>query len=90
MIQICICQDRRDTFLYNRCMNENSENHSRLKELRLERGLSQRELAAKVNIKQANISRWESGLVVPNVNDVWTLADFFDVSIDYLIGRKDY
>ncbi len=71
-------------------MNENSENHSRLKELRLERGLSQRELAAKVNIKQANISRWESGLVVPNVNDVWTLADFFDVSIDYLIGRKDY
>ena len=63
---------------------------NRIKELRLERGLSQRELAAKTNIKQANISRWEAGLVVPNVEDVWILADFFDVSIDYLIGRKDY
>lgn len=69
---------------------EEIKNTNRLRELRIEKGLSQRELAAKVNIKQANISRWEAGLVVPNVNDVWTLADFFDVSVDYLIGRKDY
>ena len=66
------------------------ENKNRIKELRIEKGLSQRDLAAKTNIKQANISRWEAGLVVPNINDVWTLADFFDVSVDYLIGRKEY
>ena len=70
-------------------MNE-KENCNRIKELRMEKGLSQRELAAKTKIKQANISRWEAGLVVPNINDVWLLADFFDVSIDYLVGRKDY
>ena len=64
--------------------------NNKIKELRLEKGLSQRELAAKTNIKQANISRWEAGLVVPNVLDVWTLANFFNVSIDYLIGRKEY
>ena len=69
---------------------EEIKNTNRLRELRIEKGLSQRELAAKTNIQQANISRWEAGLVVPNVMDVWLLADFFDVSVDYLIGRKDY
>ena len=65
-------------------------NSNRIKELRIEKGLSQRELAAKTNIKQANISRWEAGLVVPNILDVWILANYFNVSIDYLIGRNDY
>ena len=69
---------------------EEIKNTNRLRELRIEKGLSQRELATKTNIQQANISRWEAGLVVPNVMDVWLLADFFDVSVDYLIGRKDY
>ena len=63
---------------------------NRLKDLRQEKNLSQRELANITGIKQANISRWENGIVVPNVVDCWILADFFDTSIDYLIGRKDY
>ena len=79
MILFCIMQSMEVDFSNNK-----------IKELRLEKGLSQRELAAKTNIKQANISRWEAGLVVPNVLDVWTLANFFNVSIDYLIGRKEY
>lgn len=69
-------------------MEANFKNNA-LKELREEKGLSQRQLAILVDIKQANISRWEAGKIVPNVIDCWKLADFFDVSIDYLIGR-DY
>ena len=63
---------------------------NKIKELRQEKGLSQRELAKATGIKQANISRWEAGLVVPNINDVWTLANFFDCSIDYLVGKDEY
>lgn len=69
-------------------MEANFKNNA-LKELREEKGLSQRQLAILVDIKQANISRWEAGKIVPNVIDCWKLADFFDVSIDYLVGR-DY
>lgn len=61
----------------------------RLKELREERNLSQLHLAQLTKIKQANISRWESGLNIPNINDLWLLANFFDVTIDYLVGRED-
>lgn len=61
-----------------------------IKELRKEKGLTQRQLATLVNLKQANISRWESGKIVPNVLDCWKLADFFDVTLDYLVGRDYY
>ncbi|MGN0768287.1 MAG: helix-turn-helix domain-containing protein [Christensenellales bacterium] len=63
---------------------------NRIKELRLERGLSQRALAEATGIRQANISRWEAGIVVPNVLDCWVLADFFATSIDYLVGKNIY
>ena len=62
--------------------------NNRIKELREEKGLSQKELANKTGIKQANISRWEAELVVPNIIDIWTLAEFFDCSIDYLVGKE--
>ena len=64
--------------------------NNRIKELRVEKGLSQRELAKETGISQANISRWESSLVVPNVDDVWRLAEFFDCSIDYLVGKEKF
>lgn len=89
MIQFCICQDKSDTFLYNANM-EYTFAHNKIAELREEKGLSQRGLALATGISQANISRWESGQVVPNVLDVWMLADYFDVSVDVLIGRKEY
>ena len=75
--------------MYNFCMDVNFSKN-KIKELRQEKGLSQRELAKSTGIKQANISRWEAGLVVPNINDVWTLANFFDCSIDYLVGKDEY
>ena len=89
MIQFCISQVVCDTFLYNWTMECNFYKN-KIKELRQEKGLSQRELAKQTGIKQANISRWEAGQVVPNVIDVWTLANFFDCSIDYLVGKDPF
>ncbi len=62
---------------------------NRIKELRIEKDLSQGQLASLVGTTQANISRWEAGIIVPNVLDCWQIADFFDVSVDYLIGKED-
>ena len=60
-----------------------------LKEHRKAAELSQSELAAKTNIKQQNISRWENGTHIPNVADCIVLADFFGISIDYLVGYEN-
>ena len=59
-------------------------------ELRKNSNLSQRELALKIGTSQANLSRWEQGLIIPSVIECWKLADFFGVSIDVLCGRKDF
>ena len=63
----------------------------RLKELRQEKGIDQKQLATELNLgNQANISRWESGKFEPDIATLIKLANFFDVSIDYLVGRIDY
>lgn len=51
------------------------------------RGLSQSELAKKTGIKQQNISRWEKGEVLPSIENIEILADFYGITIDELIGR---
>ena len=63
---------------------------NRLMELRLEKKITQRQLAKQVGTSQANLSRWEKGIVEPSVLECWKLADFFNVSLDYLIGREEY
>lgn len=60
----------------------------RLKELREMKGLSQLELASKVHISNATISMYEKGVRSPSRETLETLADFFNVDIDYLIGRE--
>ena len=62
----------------------------RLKELRLEKGLNQEQLAKVLNIGKASVSDWETGKSEPVFSNAIMLADFFDVSLDYLAGRKDY
>ena len=62
---------------------------NRIKELREDLGLSQRQLAENTGITQVNISRWERALTVPNVLDLWTLAEYFNCSVDYLIGKDE-
>ena len=64
----------------------------RLKELRLEKNLTQRELVIKLNnkITQPSIALWESNKRVPNLDAVIILAQFFNVSLDYLAGIVDF
>ena len=70
-------------------MKYNFENN-RIAELRKEQGLSQRQLAKEIDTSQANLSRWEQGLNEPSIMECWKIADYFDVSIDFLCGRKEY
>lgn len=61
----------------------------RLKELRKERGLKQIEMAAFLERTEANYQKMEYGCInVPGLTLI-KLADFFDVSIDYLVGRSE-
>ncbi len=60
----------------------------RLKELRLERGLSQRALGEVFGVCNQTISFWESGSREPNLDDLLKIANFFDVSTDYLLDEK--
>ncbi len=61
----------------------------RIKELREERGLSQAEVAKAVFGSQSNLAKWEKGTVQPSADFLLKLADFFNVSTDYLLGRTD-
>lgn len=62
---------------------------NRLKELRKQTHLTQTDLAKKLNITQATYQRYEIETSEPNLETLCTLADFYNVSLDYLIGR-DY
>ena len=57
---------------------------------RKERKLSQREVALKICVTQQCVSQWEKGFIEPTMTFLWRLADLFDVSLDELVGRKDY
>lgn len=64
----------------------------RLKELREERGLSQQSFANKLKISQSTVGMWESGKREPGFDMVIVIADFFQCSVDYLLGcnKSDY
>lgn len=55
-------------------------------ELRTQKGLSQEELAAKIFVTRQAVSRWETGETVPNTETLKLLSQFFDVSINTLLG----
>ena len=57
-----------------------------LKELRLEKGLGQVELAKEIGVSKGVISLWENGLREPNMYSLILLAKFFKVTIDELVG----
>lgn len=61
----------------------------RLKELRNEKGLTQLQLASKLKVDFRTISNWENGVRKPDIEALVTIADYFDVSTDYLLGRID-
>ena len=61
----------------------------RLKELRIEKGLSIQALSKEVKIGVASICRWENQQADVKGAQLVTLAKFFDVTIDYLMGLED-
>ena len=61
----------------------------RLKELREKRKISQLKLAMDLQLNQNAISRYETGVREADYSTLIALADYFNVSIDYLLGRTD-
>ena len=61
----------------------------RLKELRKKRKISQLKLALDLNMSQNSISRYETGEREADYETLIKVADYFDVSLDYLLGRSD-
>ncbi len=61
----------------------------RLKELRKERGISQVKLAMDLCTNQNTISRYETGEREPGIAELIRIADYFNVSLDYLVGRSN-
>ena len=59
------------------------------KMLREERGVSQQFIADYIGTTQQSIYRYENGLFEPDLKTVMQIADFFDVSVDFLIGHTD-
>lgn len=62
----------------------------RLKELMKEEKLNQVKLADKIGVKQNTISAWLLGKKEPSITSLWLLADYFNVDIDYIVGRKNF
>ena len=60
----------------------------RLKELRTEAGLTQKEIADKLKIGQNSYSNWEKGIRTPIFPTLEKLAELFNVSTDYLLGKS--
>ena len=61
----------------------------RLKELREKRRISQVRLGMELNMSQNTISRYETGSREAGYKELIAIADYFGVSVDYLLGRTD-
>ena len=61
----------------------------RIKELRKIKQLTQKQLAKKINVDCSAVTKWETGKANPDFEKQQFLADFFGVSVDYLLGRTD-
>ena len=62
----------------------------RLKELRMEKNISQLDLAKVVHMSKMAISHWEKGHSEPSIAQLKELSKFFGVSVDYLIGNTNF
>lgn len=59
-----------------------------IKTLRKTKGITQEELAIRLNVVRQTISKWEKGLSVPDADTLIKLADYFEVSVSELLGSK--
>jgi len=63
------------------------ETRNTILELRKHLDLSQNEFAEKLSVTRQAVSRWENGETVPNIDTLKLIAETFDVSVDFLLGR---
>ena len=61
---------------------------NRLKQLRIEKNIKQQDLAKALNVTKQSVSNWENGKRLPNIEILILLADFYNCSLDYLVGRE--
>jgi len=61
---------------------------TRLKELRLKKGLSQVQVAKRLNLHKSTISGYENNTKTPSIDTICQLAIFFNTSTDYLLGME--
>ena len=61
---------------------------NRIKYLRLSKELNQVQLAERLGVKKQSISNWENDNIMPSIDMLVKVADFFNVTTDYLLGRN--
>lgn len=61
----------------------------RIRQLRSENHISQKTLAKELYVSQQTVAKWEAGASTPNPETLSKIADYFDVSVDYLLGKTD-
>ena len=66
-----------------------AEFSERIKQLRSEQGMTQEALGTIIGVTRFSVYTYEKGLNYPEVRTLITLADYFKVSLDYLVGRTD-
>lgn len=62
----------------------------KIKNLRTERGISQTELAAQLNMSKQAVSNWENDNIMPSIEMLLKLADYFGVTTDFLLEREEH
>lgn len=60
-----------------------------IRRLRIERGIKQEELGRRVGVSKQSVSNWENDNIMPSIELLVRLADYFGVSTDYLLCREE-
>lgn len=76
-------------FVFGNVKKNMSNLRYRLKLLRKECRLSQNELADELDVPRSTIASWETGSRTPKVSHIAALAEYYDVTIDYLLGLSE-
>ena len=74
-----------------RLLLQELENFTRIiRELRQSYGFTQKQVAEKLEVTYQSYQAYERGIALPNLKNFLKLANIYDVSLDYLVGRKEY
>ena len=60
----------------------------RIRDKRIERGITQKELATKIRVSSQAVSKWERGVTLPEISNLKAISHILRVSVDYLIDNE--